>query len=73
MANTGEFVALIATSQTSIVTDKCSLEKLAQKLVKEGPHKVEQTPRRVRGLFNGKFAFDTTSAYFVWEHPYYPQ
>ncbi|OAL49074.1 DUF427-domain-containing protein [Pyrenochaeta sp. DS3sAY3a] len=49
------------------------LEKLAQKLVSEGPHKVEQTPRRVRGLFNGKFAFDTTSAYFVWEHPYYPQ
>ncbi|KAF1849541.1 DUF427-domain-containing protein [Cucurbitaria berberidis CBS 394.84] len=49
------------------------LVKLAQKLVSDGPHKAEHTPRRVRGLFNGRYAFDTIQAYHVWEHPYYPQ
>ncbi|KAF2123070.1 hypothetical protein BDV96DRAFT_482137 [Lophiotrema nucula] len=52
---------------------KNSLIKLAQKLTSEGPHKYQHTPRRVRGLFNGKYAFDTINAYHVWEHPYYPQ
>jgi hypothetical protein len=47
--------------------------RLAQQLVANGPHKAQQTPRRVRGLFNGKYAFDTTKAFHVWEHPNYPQ
>ncbi|KAF2748606.1 DUF427-domain-containing protein [Sporormia fimetaria CBS 119925] len=46
---------------------------LAQRLVSEGPYKVERTPRRVRGRLNGKLAFDTTDARHVWEHPNYPQ
>ncbi|ORX95874.1 hypothetical protein BCR34DRAFT_187234 [Clohesyomyces aquaticus] len=49
------------------------LIKLAQKLTSEGPHKAEATPRRVRALLNGKYALDTTGAFHVWEHPYYPQ
>ncbi|KAF1995542.1 DUF427-domain-containing protein, partial [Amniculicola lignicola CBS 123094] len=47
--------------------------KLAKKLASNGPHKYEHTPRRVRALFNHKYALDTTKAYHVWEHPYYPQ
>ncbi|KAF1972510.1 DUF427-domain-containing protein [Bimuria novae-zelandiae CBS 107.79] len=50
-----------------------NLAKLAQKLASEGPHKIEPTPRRVRALFGGKYVLDTTKAYHVWEHPYYPQ
>ncbi|KAF2647706.1 DUF427-domain-containing protein [Lophiostoma macrostomum CBS 122681] len=53
--------------------DQDDLVKLAQKLASEGPHKIVPTPRRVRGLFNGKYVFDTTKAYHVWEHPWYPQ
>ncbi|KAL8795439.1 MAG: hypothetical protein Q9195_002028 [Heterodermia aff. obscurata] len=44
----------------------------AVKLAVEGPHKVEKTPRRVRGFFDHEWVFDTTDAHFVWEHPYYP-
>ncbi|KAF2865456.1 hypothetical protein BDV95DRAFT_652223 [Massariosphaeria phaeospora] len=55
------------------MTDTSDLVKLAQKLTSEGPHKYQPTPRRVRGLLNGKYAFDTIGAYHVWEHPYYPQ
>jgi len=51
-----------------------SLVKLAQKLLSQGPYKFERTSRRVRALFNGKYAFDTTKAYHVWEYePRYPQ
>ncbi|KAL6708648.1 hypothetical protein ACN47E_002629 [Coniothyrium glycines] len=53
--------------------DTSDLVRLAQKLVSEGPFKLQHTPRRVRGLFNGKYAFDTSKAYHVWEHPNYPQ
>lgn len=49
------------------------LVKLAQKLTADGPHKMQSTPRRVRGLLNGKYAFDTINAFHIWEHPYYPQ
>ncbi|KAF2686749.1 DUF427-domain-containing protein [Lentithecium fluviatile CBS 122367] len=49
------------------------LKKLAQKLSSDGPYKYLSTPRRVRGLLNAKFAFDTINAYHVWEHPNYPQ
>lgn len=54
-------------------TDTSSLETLATNLIKFGPVKVESTPRRVRGLFDGVFLFDTTSAQWVWEHKYFPQ
>ena len=50
-----------------------SLKELALKLLKNGPHQVEKTPRRVRGLFDGSYIFDTTQAQYVWEFPYYPQ
>ena len=50
-----------------------SLTKLAQTLLEKGPHKLEKTSRRVRGLYDGIYVFDTTEARFVWEHPYYPQ
>jgi len=49
------------------------LEKLAQRLVKDGPYKKESTPRRVTGLFNSVYVFDTTRAQYVWEVPNYPQ
>ncbi|KAH7407430.1 hypothetical protein BKA64DRAFT_666557 [Cadophora sp. MPI-SDFR-AT-0126] len=48
------------------------LISLGEKLTSEGPHKVEATPRRVRGLLGGKYIFDTLEAKYVWEHPYYP-
>ena len=44
----------------------------ALKLAVEGPHKVEKTPRRVRGLFDQQLVFDTTDAFFVWEQAYFP-
>ena len=34
---------------------------------------VQPVPRRVRGLLDGLFVFDTTDATYVWEHPRYPQ
>ena len=42
-------------------------------MLEKGPHKLEITSRRVRGLYDGIYVFDTTEARFVWEHPYYPQ
>ncbi|EPE30412.1 hypothetical protein GLAREA_03379 [Glarea lozoyensis ATCC 20868] len=48
------------------------LLELGKKLVKDGPHKIESTPRRVRGLLGGIYVFDTTRASYVWEHKYYP-
>lgn len=50
-----------------------SLKDLAIKLLANGPHKVEKTVRRVRGLFDSTYVFDTLEARHVWEHPYYPQ
>src|SRR4051812_30850520 len=35
--------------------------------------RVEPSPRRVRGFLGGQLVFDTTSARYVWEIPYYPQ
>lgn len=37
------------------------------------PVKTLPSQKRVRGLLNGHFIFDTTSALLVWEHPYFPQ
>ncbi|TAQ87830.1 hypothetical protein B7494_g3840 [Chlorociboria aeruginascens] len=49
------------------------LETLASTLTTGGPYKVESTPRRVRGLFDGVWLFDTIKAKHVWEHKYFPQ
>ncbi|OBF36301.1 hypothetical protein A5724_13450 [Mycobacterium sp. ACS1612] len=35
--------------------------------------RVEPAPRRVRGFLGNQLVFDTTSARYVWEFPYYPQ
>lgn len=35
--------------------------------------RVERCPRRVRGLVGQRVVFDTTQAFYVWEHPRYPQ
>ncbi len=35
--------------------------------------RIEPAPRRVRGYLGGELVFDTTSARYVWEVPYYPQ
>ena len=35
--------------------------------------RVEPAPRRVRGYLGNELVFDTTSARYVWEVPYYPQ
>lgn len=40
----------------------------AVKLATDGPHKIEETPRRVRGLFDSEWVFDTTHARHVWEY-----
>ncbi|KAF2014831.1 DUF427-domain-containing protein [Aaosphaeria arxii CBS 175.79] len=55
------------------MSSSADLVQLAQKILSEGPFRQSSTPRRVRGLFNGKFVFDTVNAVHVWEHPYYPQ
>lgn len=64
------------TLQPSIATPLTppqSLPELALKLASSGPVKTLPTPRLIRVLFNGQFIASTTSALFVWEHPYYPQ
>jgi len=48
------------------------LMSLGEKLTTEGPHKIERTPRRIRGLLNGVYVFDSLEACYVWEHSYYP-
>jgi uncharacterized protein (DUF427 family) len=35
--------------------------------------RIEPAPRRVRGFLGHQLVFDTTSALYVWEVPYYPQ
>jgi uncharacterized protein (DUF427 family) len=35
--------------------------------------RIEPCPRRVRGFVGSELVFDTTSARYVWEVPYYPQ
>ena len=35
--------------------------------------RVEPAPRRVRGFLGDRLVFDTTTARYVWEVPYYPQ
>lgn len=55
------------------VDKNLSLKDLGLKLLAKGPHKLEQTHRRVRALFGGIYIFDTLEPRHVWEHPYYPQ
>jgi uncharacterized protein (DUF427 family) len=38
-----------------------------------GRGRIEPAPRRVRGFLGHQLVFDTTSARYVWEVPYYPQ
>ncbi|EXJ95771.1 hypothetical protein A1O1_00895 [Capronia coronata CBS 617.96] len=35
--------------------------------------KILSTTKRVRGVLNGKYIFDTTAAKLVWEHKFFPQ
>ncbi|KAK7755452.1 hypothetical protein SLS62_002680 [Diatrype stigma] len=49
-----------------------NLIELGHRLLKDGPVKALGTRRRVRILYNGAWVADTTSAVYVWEHPYYP-
>jgi uncharacterized protein (DUF427 family) len=55
------------------------MDSEAQSLERDYPQmaaqrgRIEPAPRRVRGYFNGELVFDTTSAQYVWEVPYYPQ
>jgi len=53
--------------------DGADLVDLANSLLKNGPHKVLPTARRVRAIHNHTIIVDTTKTLFVWEHPYYPQ
>ncbi|KAL8786178.1 MAG: hypothetical protein Q9213_002948 [Squamulea squamosa] len=53
-------------------TPTMGLKELALRLAAKGPLKTEQTARRVRVLFDGIYLADSTSAYHVWEHKYYP-
>ena len=46
---------------------------MADGLIKSGPVKVEDSPRRIRVLLRQTYIFDTLAAKLVWEHPYYPQ
>ncbi|MCJ1393307.1 hypothetical protein MMC18_006179 [Xylographa bjoerkii] len=55
------------------MSDACSIQKLADSLASKRPLKVEDSPKRVRILQDGKYIVDTTHAKYVWEHPYYPQ
>lgn len=55
----------------TIITN--SLVELADRLLKNGAHKVLPTPRRVRVVFNQTTIVDTTRAVWVWEHEWYPQ
>ncbi|KAL9586245.1 MAG: hypothetical protein Q9212_001021 [Teloschistes hypoglaucus] len=55
-------------------SSNADLIELARSLTAaNGSLKIEPTYRRVRGQFDTHWLFDTTSAYHVWEHPYYPQ
>ncbi|KAL8767163.1 MAG: hypothetical protein Q9209_006254 [Squamulea sp. 1 TL-2023] len=55
-----------------IPTPTTGLTELALQLAAKGPSKMEGTPRRVRVLFDGIYLADSTSAFHVWEHEYYP-
>ena len=65
---------LVVSEGSQVDTESDSLHTLALSLFDpntKNDRKVLATEKRVRGLFNGKFIFDTTSAKMVWEH-YYP-
>ena len=52
-----------------------SLAELASKLFpsnKDSQVKIVGTEKRVRGVLNGKYIFDTTAAKLVWENGFYP-
>lgn len=66
------WIGISSPSNTEIISHCISNSDKAIALAVKGPHKVEKTPRRVRGFFDQECLFDTTDAHFVWEHPYYP-
>ena len=66
------WIGISSLSNTEIRAHCTSNSEKAVTLAVEGPHKVEKTPRRVRGLFDQEWVFDTTEAHHVWEHPFYP-
>ncbi|KAI0129139.1 hypothetical protein BJ170DRAFT_361534 [Xylariales sp. AK1849] len=51
---------------------KPDLFDLGKKLLSEGPHKTLKSQKRIRILFHGVYVADSTSALYVWEHPFYP-
>ena len=64
--------AALSKLKTDFAATANRLNTLAQKLATNPPSKIEKQARRVRVLFNKKIIADTSSARFVWEHPYYP-
>ncbi|KAK2054548.1 DUF427-domain-containing protein [Colletotrichum caudatum] len=52
---------------------RANLPELARHLLVNGPHRVQDTSRRVRVILNQAYIVDTTSAVHVWEHVAYPQ
>lgn len=64
--------AALSKLKTDFAATANRLNTLAQKLAANPPSKIEKQARRVRVLFNKKIIADTSSARFVWEHPYYP-
>lgn len=61
----------IQASRPFPLTTISSFSELVPKLF-ANPPKIEITPRRVRGLFDQQYVFDTIHARHVWEHPWYP-
>ncbi|GAB7359499.1 hypothetical protein MBLNU230_g6144t1 [Neophaeotheca triangularis] len=49
------------------------IQDIALKMATQGPHKTLPTPRLVQIVFAHTYIARTTSALYVWEHPYYPQ
>jgi uncharacterized protein (DUF427 family) len=50
-----------------------SLARAGHILATAGPHKWENSPKRIRVLLSGETILDSTETRLVWEHPYYPQ
>lgn len=66
----------MACSPTNHLPWFSSLADIASKLFhakEEFRPKIVSTDKRVRGLLNGKWIFDTTGAKLVWEHKFFPQ
>ncbi|KEY67098.1 hypothetical protein S7711_07073 [Stachybotrys chartarum IBT 7711] len=49
------------------------LLQLGERLLRDGPKRLQPACRRVRVIHNGATIVDTAKAFYVWEHDYYPQ